>query len=67
MFERRSPNLPRCLPVYPIRERVKGVLWGLYTGVFTTIAIGWMTEAPWLTQRYTQLLSWLSEFLLLLP
>ena len=59
--------LPRCLPVYPLWERVKGVLWGVVTGVVTVVGCGWMTDAPWLSQRAAQLLSWLKDLGPLLP
>jgi hypothetical protein len=52
------------VPFYPAWERVKNLLWGLISGVVTAIGIGWMTEAPWLSQRIAQL-SWLADWRLL--
>jgi hypothetical protein len=51
--------LPRCLPVYPLKERIKGVIWGVTSGIFTAIGCGWMTDAPWFWQRVEKLISWL--------
>ena len=69
MFKRSTNSVPTlvCLPVYPFRERVKGVVWGISTGLLTAIAMGWMTEAPWLTERLSQLWSWLPNWSVLLP
>ena len=59
--------LPRCLHVYTLWERVKGVLWGLMTGVATAVGCGWITDAPWFWERVAQLLTLLQALRALLP
>lgn len=47
--EPRPEPVPKpCRPIYTISSRLVGVVWGVITGLATTVAAGWITAAPWL-------------------
>jgi hypothetical protein len=44
----------------PSSERLKAAIWGIGTGVATGVSVGWLAEAPWISHRIAQLVSWLA-------
>jgi hypothetical protein len=54
-----EPVPRRCRPVYTISGRLAGLVWGVITGLATTVAVGWITAAPWLER----VASWLAGLL----
>ena len=62
MRRRRKEVLPLVRCKVSIWQRIATALWTFTTGVLAGVSLGWLSEAPWLAHRLSQLFSWLTAF-----
>jgi len=62
-MRRTAKTVVRC--EFSLWDRLKQAVFGFAGGVGASIATAWMSEAPWLSHRLTQVLAWFASLQLL--